>query len=707
MTTAANLQITGYRPRSDTATVDTAPTWIVAQNTNWAQNPGVNFRLRFLIQNTTTGTPTGNTVKIQVNRNGGAFQDVTTSSTIAKAVDAGASPDGTSIATARLGGTGTYVAGQYDETGATTTTVTIGASGNTEYEFGLVINAADVNRGDKLQFKVVQLTGSTITATTIPTVTVDGPVVGRFYDLPPQSASFYPGYPVQLRDWRQNLLLTTLKPLPDTTNMTLPFDWGVPDVVVWYQDWAQSLVLNLPVAEVFDFQLLPFDWGVPDTVEWRLSWSQSLALTLPSGQLPFNQDDWPNPVQVTYPTQLRSWRQNLLETTLRVVAAPFNQDDWPNPTPPIYPIQLRTWRQNLAETTLRPRPFNQYDWPTPSTPLRARDLRTWITQGQRLLIGQDKLPIRQMDWPVTPRAPEQRSWTQNLLQGTLNAPFAQRDWPNPISVTWYRTLEQNLLESTLAPTAANPFRQSDWPLPIAAQGAVDLRTWLATTVRYLGQDTIYAGPGQVPVYQWPNPQPVDWRRDWSLNLQLTTLARPFRQSDWPLPAGVTWYREWQINLQQTTLAPTVAAPFAQTDWPVPIRTVWYRELQQNLLQTTLFTPPAKPFAQTDWPLPTPVTWFRDWAKNALLFQPAPVPFNQYSWPLPQPVQWYREWAINPQLQLARPFAQYDWPLPGQVTWRLDWRNVLQQSTLAPPTQPVPVPFDWQVIRGPIIIVGQP
>ena len=176
--TSANLSQSKFRGRSDTGAVDGTPGWIAPLSTNFVWNTNADFRLRFLIQNTTTGTPTsGMTVKLQCNKNGGAFQDVTSASTIAKSsTTASSSADETAIVTALLAGTGTYTQGHYSNDGAGDTGVTMVGSGNTEYEFGLQLVSSSVAVGDAIGFKVVTVSGSTITATLSPSITVGNPV---------------------------------------------------------------------------------------------------------------------------------------------------------------------------------------------------------------------------------------------------------------------------------------------------------------------------------------------------------------------------------------------------------------------------------------------------------------------------------------------------------------------------------------------------
>jgi hypothetical protein len=170
--TAAVLSQSHFRARKDNATVDVAPEWIANEDTNFTWQTDSPFRIRFKVQETAGGNPAAATVKLQANLNGGAFFDVTTSSTIVKAVLVSATAEDTAIATNRLTGTGTYAQGRYSADGSPATNVDIGSSGNSEWEFGVVINSADVANADTISMKVVALSGTAITATTSPTITV-------------------------------------------------------------------------------------------------------------------------------------------------------------------------------------------------------------------------------------------------------------------------------------------------------------------------------------------------------------------------------------------------------------------------------------------------------------------------------------------------------------------------------------------------------
>ncbi len=337
--TSANLSQSAFRGRSDTATVDTAPTWIAAQSVNFSWPVGTTFRVRFLIQDTTTGTPTASmTVKLQANNNGGAFQDVTTASTIVKySASASSSADQAAIATARLGGTGTFANGVYDSASTTTTaTVTIAASGNTEYEFGLTFDPTTVKRGDQVILKVVVVVGSTITATTSPTITVMGlpaaTMPSPFLTMAPAPAvmpTVWQGTPVR----SLTLSMLTAVHFYGAGGQAPTEQYSQPpqaDATFWTGTPLSSLTLqlaNLPATQSYQLRspfyapdlLLQPDWT------WRPP-PKNLNLSVAP---PFITAQWRNPqVDVTY------WNASPVASPaalIRIIAQPFSKLWHPDP----------------------------------------------------------------------------------------------------------------------------------------------------------------------------------------------------------------------------------------------------------------------------------------------------------------------------------------------------------------------------------------
>lgn len=154
------------------AAEDTAPTsGTIPVNTT--------FLLRITLQ--ADGTAHSNVdCEYQVRKNGGAYQNITTTSTIVKAVAATALTNGGNC-TKRLSGTGTFEssgAGQTEDGVSGGTANDIVASGNSECECGLQIVGTDVADGDVLDFRLTRDGGTLIdTYAVTPTYTVDIPSV--------------------------------------------------------------------------------------------------------------------------------------------------------------------------------------------------------------------------------------------------------------------------------------------------------------------------------------------------------------------------------------------------------------------------------------------------------------------------------------------------------------------------------------------------
>lgn len=150
--------------------------WHAALDTNPAQGViavDTTFLLRFTVQET-GGTAAGNTdQQFRCRLNGGAFQNITTTSSIVKAVTTAVFANGADL-TKRLTGTGTFESsgdgGTHDglSGGAQND---IAASGNSETECALQIVSTDVGNNDVIEF---QLTSPdfTITNDVVPTITV-------------------------------------------------------------------------------------------------------------------------------------------------------------------------------------------------------------------------------------------------------------------------------------------------------------------------------------------------------------------------------------------------------------------------------------------------------------------------------------------------------------------------------------------------------
>jgi hypothetical protein len=305
-----------------------------------------------------------------------------------------------------------------------------------------------------------------------------------------------------------------------------------PYLLTWTQNLQQS---TLAPAVVYIFR---------DPLVTRIAWpSYHAALNsqppvnllglFAQVEAPFSQRDWPNPQVARRPSD-GTWLVNLQQSTLAQTPVPFSQKDWPVPRGQQPVVDLRTWIQNLQQTTFTPAaeaPFRQIDWPNPmisavlQPPWQAVNLLTYI-------FAPVEAPFFQTDWP-NPRFPAVlQSWQAlNLLENTLAAlptPFRQMDWPNPRypdQAVDLRTWLINLLETTLAPPPGVPFSMTDWPNP-------RVPLWLGYISTHFRSNS--------------TPAPV--------------IVVPFRQTDWPNPQSlrdIAALRTWITMLQQSDVAPSV------------------------------------------------------------------------------------------------------------------------------------------------------
>ena len=171
-----DLRTTQYRFGIDELAENTH-NWHAAQNANPAQgviNGATTFLLRFGVQEAGATAAANTDFQFQVAKNGGAFQNITTSSTIVKAVAATALTDAGNCTQRLTGLTGTFEssgAGQTEDGLSGGANNDIAASGNSETECGLQVVLADVVNGDVLTFRLTS-PDFTITNNVVPTLTV-------------------------------------------------------------------------------------------------------------------------------------------------------------------------------------------------------------------------------------------------------------------------------------------------------------------------------------------------------------------------------------------------------------------------------------------------------------------------------------------------------------------------------------------------------
>jgi hypothetical protein len=314
------------------------------------------------------------------------------------------------------------------------------------------------------------------------------------------------------QSWYQNINLLPKPPPPDTTHILRPIWRSLPDQPVQpllQQSPFPNLVINTAVVQP------PFkqtDWPVPfapqlATVSW--TWSYNLNL-VGKDRLPNRQSDWPIPTPPYRIDQFWTFSYNLNLIGQDQLPKGVQVSELP---PRDFARQFQTWINvtSLALTTAAPNLFaqaRQQDWPVPRGP-EPDPRRSWEWWYNLNLIGQDALPNRQTDWPLTPaqsRSADLATWI-NRVQFQLLKPFAQIDWPNPTApfrdptlATVARGYNLDLLGQDQLPN-----RQTDWPNPTAPDPLALLRAFVLPLNLNLIPSAILAPPLFMRNQDWPLP----------------------------------------------------------------------------------------------------------------------------------------------------------------------------------------------------------
>ena len=289
--------------------------------------------------------------------------------------------------------------------------------------------------------------------------------ISQYWDRPQ-----LPVPPAQTWTWRQVGMIGQDQMATGEQRTELP-DRGplrAQDLLTWIQTVNLALVtappvLNITVSKVFDRPILP----IPPAVGWEASYNKNL---IGQDQLPFRQQDWPLTRAVD---RAGDWIQQTA-LVLTAVQRPFVQSDWPLPQVPQGAIQ--TWINTIA-LALTAKPFTQTDWPNPTPFARDPTLATITASYNRNLVGQDRLPNRQQDWPLSSAHILSQIPLQIMVQGkwfNLVPPV-----PLPPGVQFYdRTIDPRLAAADIAWPAWR------WPqiTPPPVSAIVPLRTLMGTGV---------------------------------------------------------------------------------------------------------------------------------------------------------------------------------------------------------------------------------
>jgi len=340
------------------------------------------------------------------------------------------------------------------------------------------------------------------------------PTGEAIFELPPRDH-------LRLQDLRTWLQTTTALAL---TRPVVQSDWPLPQAPARLdQFWSETFQQTPPPADTT--HILRAIWrSLPDQpplpLQQQSAFPNYLVLQPPTVTYIIRQSDWPVPRAPQLGAFTWTWSYNL--NLIGQDKLPAGEQVSDRPTLPVPPAQtwavsynlsligqdklpsgeqltelpprdfarlFQTWINavSLALVTAPPNVFaqaRQQDWPLPrGTEPDWR--RSWEFSYNKNLIGQDQLPFRQTDWPLTRSAVDRAGeWIQQtaLVLTAVQRPVVQSDWPNPIqpfrdqTPAWVLPLNIGLL----APQPLLPplfMRNQDWPNATAPAYPSNLRAW--------------------------------------------------------------------------------------------------------------------------------------------------------------------------------------------------------------------------------------
>jgi hypothetical protein len=529
-------------------------------------------------------------------------------------------------------------------------------------------------------------------------------------DLPPRAYEHH----VQLRSWtwsyNRNLVGKDRLPTGEQVYDLVPSQRPPEQIQLhsWQWSYNQNLIGKdrLPTRQQ--------DWPLPIPAPIVQGWISSTNLALTAAPTPADTTHIRRPILRSLPDQLQpllqTWIQsvNLELTTAAPVAKPFVQYDWPLTPAAFQPERTvaASYNKNLVGqdklptgeivTDLTPRPYEHHV-----------QLRAWTWSYNLNLVGKDRLPVGESVTDLTARPYEYHvqlrawAWSYNLnLVAQDRLPFRQTDWPNPQPVQWYKewqwSYNLNLVGQDRLPTGEII---TDRPALLAP---ALFQTWITNASLALTTAPTFPRP-PFNQFDWPlTPAAGQPAQSFTASYNRNLVGQdqlPNRQQDWQNPVPVQWYRDWSINLLESTLF-VKTTPFAQYDWPVPVAPLRIDETFAASFNKNLIGQDRLPNRQQDWPLSLAAaqsvqTWIQ--SVNIGLLTPAgPLGsvFNQYSWPLTLAVQQpdrvvgasYNKNLIG---QDRLPNRQADWPLPNRGPQQPDRGFSFFNPNYYPPTPPPP------------------
>lgn len=174
--TAAWSQV-GFRGRNDDGNETTA-TWAALQNANFSFNIDANLRIRLEIQETAGCAGANKQWRLQYNRNGAGWVNVTDTSSVVRSSASPNLADAANLTDQLTVGTGTFQgATGFDEVNGICggNSMDLAASGHAEAEFCVQIRSADVDNNDTVQLRVTDNGTAFAAYAATPTVTVVEP----------------------------------------------------------------------------------------------------------------------------------------------------------------------------------------------------------------------------------------------------------------------------------------------------------------------------------------------------------------------------------------------------------------------------------------------------------------------------------------------------------------------------------------------------
>lgn len=386
---------------------------------------------------------------------------------------------------------------------------------------------------------------------------------------------------------------------------------------------------------------------------------------------------------------------------------PFSQQDWPNPQRKPYIITTITSRLTDDGDIAN----KQLDWPNPFS--NKKLALTWVNDNQNNLLNPAIDPVKS-PISLTAGVNSKPSLLSNI--GFVNSrpqyytdlsPNNQYDWPVPSPKKLkFETWVNNLLQSTLAPIITQP------PFNNPETAFVRRKPYIITDISSpinetpstkppINLDTSNPARKRVSALTWTQTRPFYYQD-----------IKPFKQDNYPNPLGFklkspnTWISSRKIDEPAQAFMPC-----SVTEWDIPapkrkLALTWISIIPQ--LQQLFTTPIGSGLIQSH-PLrlkTVPSTWIQ--ARPSYYSEPVIKPFGNIEW---KSLLVRKETSLISHIQrfniigiAGSPFSQKDWPNPGlKKRLTVQWEFYYQLDDNLPPvvqsvTNPVirkaNVPLSW-------------